>query len=80
MIRILPLFILTGCINAPVAPNLKLPELKKECPTLVMPAVPQKVLLQIEGDKILSDDGGDMILRGYVRSRSLLRPQDAPAK
>lgn len=80
MIKLAPLVMLTGCISAPVAPNLKLPEPVQECPTLVLPAVPQKVFLRIEGDKILSDDGGDMILRGYVRSRSLLRPRDAAAK
>lgn len=70
--RWLPFFlILSGCVQAPIAPNLKLPE--KECPRLNMPAIPQSAHLSIEGDKVTADDGGDMILRGYVRARSLLR-------
>lgn len=73
MIRFLPFVLLGGCVNAPVAPNLRIPEPVKECPRLTMPPVPQKVFLQIDGDKIMSDDGGDMLLRGYVRSRSLLK-------
>lgn len=64
---------LVGCVNAPVAPNLKIPEPAAACPKLNMPPVPQKVYLQIDGDKILSDDGGEMLLRGYVRARYLLR-------
>ena len=73
MIRFFPFILLGGCVNAPVAPNLRVPEPVKECPRLTMPPVPQKVFLQIDGDKIMSDDGGDMLLRGYVRSRSLLK-------
>ena len=73
MIRMIPFLLLTGCVNAPVAPNLKLPEPVKECPRLSMPPVPQKVYLQIDGDKLMYDDGGELLLRGYVRARSLLR-------
>jgi hypothetical protein len=73
MIRMLPFLFLSGCVNAPVAPNLKLPETQKACSTLAMPPVPQKVFLQIDGDKVMSDDGGDMLLRGYVRARYLLK-------
>lgn len=73
MIRLLPIMFLGGCVNAPVAPNLKLPEAAKECPRLSMPPVPQKVFLQIDGENLKADDGGDMLLRGYVRARSLLK-------
>jgi len=73
MIRLLPIFFLGGCVNAPVAPNLKLPEPARECPRLTMPPVPQKVFLQIDGENFKADDGGDMLLRGYVRARSLLK-------
>lgn len=73
MIRLLPFLLLGGCVNAPVAPNLKLPEVAKECPRLSMPPVPQKVFLQIDGENLKADDGGDMLLRGYVRARSLLK-------
>ena len=64
---------LNGCISAPIAPNLKIPEPAKECPRLIMPAIPEHVFLKIEGDKVFSDDGGDTVLRGYVRARTLLR-------
>ena len=68
------LALLNGCVSAPVAPNLKLPETPaKECPRLVMPPIPQNVFLKIDGDKVFSDGGGDTLLRGYVRARQLLQ-------
>ena len=75
MIRSIPLFLsLQGCIQAPIAPNLKLPEPPaQECPKLVMPPIPEHVYLKIAGDKVFSDGNGDMLLRGYVRARELLR-------
>lgn len=67
----LPLCLLvSGCVQAPIAPNLKLPE--QTCAKLDMPAIPQSVHLAIEGDKVTADDGGDTLLRGYVRARQLL--------
>ena len=70
---ILPLS-LVGCVQAPVAPNLKLPELPpKQCEHLFMKPVPQKVTLIIDGDKITADSGGELLLRGYVRARELLK-------
>lgn len=57
--EILPLLLLTGCVSADLKP----------CTTVSLPPVPQKVFLQIEGDKILSDAGGDLLLRGYVAAR-----------
>jgi hypothetical protein len=68
-ILILALY-LPGCVSAPV--NLPPPP-AASCPKLSMPPVPQKVSLRIDGDKLEADDGGDMLLRGYVRARSLLR-------
>jgi hypothetical protein len=75
MIRSIPFFLsLTGCVQAPIAPNLKLPEAPaKECPKLIMPPIPEHVYLKIAGDKVFSDGNGDMLLRGYVRARELLR-------
>jgi len=64
---------LNGCVSAPIAPNLKLPEPTKECPRLAMPPIPEHVFLKIEGDKVFSDDGGDTMLRGYSRARQLLQ-------
>ena len=68
--------VMAGCAPVQVAPNLKLPE-AKSCPTLVMPPVGNDCLLYIKGDKVTANDCGDTLLRGYVRARSLLRP-DAP--
>lgn len=68
-ILILALY-LPGCVSAPVS----IPPLPAQsCPKLDMPPVPQKVSLKIDGDKLEADEGGDMLLRGYVRARGLLR-------
>lgn len=64
---------LSACVSAPVAPNLTLPPIAKECPKKTIPAVPQTVHLTIEGDKVEMDEGGEIMLRNYVRARSLLR-------
>ena len=63
MIRLFPIFLLSGCISAPI----QIPQ--KDCKRVDLPPIPQKVFLQIEGDKILSDDGGSLLLRGYVAAR-----------
>lgn len=65
-ILILALY-LPGCVSAPVT----IPA--DSCPKLSMPPVPQQANLKIDGDKVEADDGGDMLLRGYVRARGLLR-------
>jgi hypothetical protein len=59
---------LPGCVNAPI----KLPE-PKSCPTLVLDPIPQKVYLDVQGDKVVSDKGGDQVLRGYVACRSMYK-------
>jgi hypothetical protein len=63
MIRLFPLFFLSGCVSAPI----QIPQ--KECKHIDLPPVPQKVYLSIEGDKVMSDKGGDLLLRGYVSAR-----------
>lgn len=63
---------LYGCVSAPVAPNLKIPE-NLGCPKLNLPPVPQDVNLQIHGDKIEADAGGERVLRSYVACRAALR-------
>ena len=81
MIRGLVSFLfLTGCVNAPVAPNLKIPDAQEtqnliggSCPQMDLQPVPQKVHLDIQGDKIVYDAGGERILRGYVACRAVLR-------
>lgn len=62
---------LTACAPVQVAPNLKLPE--RSCPKLALPAVPDDVVLDIKGDKITANTGGEIILRGYAQARTLLR-------
>lgn len=47
-----------------------------QCRKLDLPMVPPDVVLDIKGDKITANEGGEIILRGYVRCRSLYR--DAP--
>ena len=73
MIRYAFLLLLTSCVSAPVAPNLKFPEPAKECPKLVMPPIPEDVELNIKGDKVTANAGGDLLVRGYARARSLLK-------
>jgi hypothetical protein len=46
---------------------------QESCPRLIMPPVNNDVVLIIKGDKITANDGGDTILRGYVRARQLLK-------
>ena len=62
-----------GCTNK-VADISIAPPQAKTCPSLRMPPVPDDVVLDIRGDKVISNEGGDVILRGYVQARSLLRP------
>lgn len=65
--------LVAGCTNK--LADIHLPEQKAQtCPKLVLPPVPEDVVLDIRGDKIISNAGGDVILRGYVQARSLLRP------
>ena len=62
-----------GCTNK-VADISIAPSQAKPCPSLQMPPVPDDVVLDIRGDKVITNEGGDVILRGYVQARSLLRP------
>ena len=66
--------LLTGCIQAPIAPNLKLPDRSiKECPQAKLPPIPDKVTIKIDGKKVEVDEGGDRLLRNYVIARELLK-------
>lgn len=42
-----------------------------KCRTLDLPPVPEDVVLDIKGDKITANAGGEQLLRGYVACRSL---------
>ena len=54
------------------------PPAARACPKLILPPVPADVMLDISGDKVTANAGGDLLLRGYVRCRSLYR--DVPAR
>lgn len=43
-------------------------------PTLAMPPIPQDVVLDIKGDRITANAGGELLLRYYSRARQLLNP------
>ena len=45
-----------------------------EKPTLAMPPIPQDVVLDIKGDHITANEGGELLLRYYSRARQLLKP------
>ena len=47
-----------------------------QCRKILLPPVPQDVRLDIFGDKIDANAGGQQLLRGYVACRSIYR--DAP--
>ena len=61
--------VVSGCAPVQVAPNLKFPE-AKACPIPKLPPVPKDALLDISGDKITANAGGELLLRGYVQCRS----------
>jgi hypothetical protein len=73
---IVALAMLPGCTNK-VADISIAPPTVTTCPSLALPPVPADVVLDIRGDKVISNEGGDVILRGYVQARSLLRPAHA---
>ena len=69
-------FFTQGCATAKVDKLVDISVDKSpahSCPKLVMPPVPNDVVLDIRGDKVISNEGGDTILRGYVRARQLLQ-------
>ncbi len=66
------LFASYGC--SPKLADISLNAQKSQsCPRLAMPPVPEDVVLDIKGDKITANAGGEVMLRGYVRARELLR-------
>lgn len=67
-----PFLLLVGCVSAPIAPNLKLPE-QKSCPSVALPPIPEHVKLVINGDLVEADQGGEQVLRGYVQSRRIFQ-------
>jgi hypothetical protein len=44
-----------------------------QCRRLELPPVPADVVLDIKGDKITANAGGETVLRGYVACRSLYK-------
>lgn len=50
------------------------------CRKLDFPPVPDDVVLDIKGDKITANPGGETVLRGYVACRSLYRAAPGTGK
>ena len=44
-----------------------------DCPRLTLGPVPEDVVLDIRGDRMTANTGGEQVLRGYVQCRSLFR-------
>jgi hypothetical protein len=82
------LLLLAGCTPA-VQVNHEVPQLDalsqgvkrlvvenckpKPRPTLAMPAIPQDVVIDIHGDKIVVNEGGRIVLENFVKARELLK-------
>ena len=47
-----------------------------QCRKIVLPPVPEDVVLDIKGNAVTANAGGEQLLRGYVACRSIYR--DAP--
>ena len=60
---------LSGCTNK-VADISVAPPPAQTCLIPKLPPVPKDVVLDISGDKITSNRGGELLLRGYVACRS----------
>ena len=65
--------LLPGCTNK-IADISLAPPPAQTCPKLVMPPVPDDVVLDIKGSKVTANKGGEVMLIGYARARELLRP------
>ena len=62
--------LLTGCVKHEVrAPQIDeaISAITKQCPEL--PPIPQDVVIDIKGDKVTANTGGELLLRSYVRAR-----------
>lgn len=72
MVAVFVLFFAQGCANTKVDKLISL-EPPVKCRSLDLPPVPQDVVIDIKGDKITANPGGETLLRGYVACRSLSR-------
>lgn len=70
-LAVLGLVMLSAC-----TPTVKLLDLPPpvQCRTLDLPPVPDDVVLDIKGDHITANEGGELLLRYYSRARQLLKP------
>lgn len=64
----------------PIVAQIKALKPPAPCRPLDLPPVPDQVHLTIEGDFIGADAGGEQLLRGYVRCRSLYRAAAGTAR
>jgi hypothetical protein len=67
--------LMTGCVKHEVrAPQIDeaISAIKKPCPTVILPPIRQDVVIDIKGDKVTANAGGEELLRGYVQARSVM--------
>ena len=66
-----------GCTITHETPSaeraIKLAESWTACKKLDLPPIPQDVVIDIKGDKVTANQGGEQLLRGYVQCRSAYR-------
>jgi hypothetical protein len=76
-----------GCTTQ-VLPNVKIDSgaIKQQlmanhpCPGFTPRPIPQDVVIDIFGDKVQANQGGENLLRDYVRAQQCLRSQVAPSR
>lgn len=72
MVAIVVIFLAQGCAQTKVDKVISL-EPPVKCRSVNLPPVSQDVVIDIKGDKITANAGGEALLRGYVACRSLSR-------
>lgn len=68
------MLVLSGCTVTHETPSadraIKLAERWVDCPAIKLPPIPQDVVIDIKGNKVTANEGGETILKGYVACRS----------
>lgn len=67
-----------GCAHKIADISVDIPQ-AQTCPKLVMPPIPDDVVLDIKNSRVTANKGGETMLIGYARARELLRPASTAA-
>ena len=70
--------LLPGCAPKIADISVDIPQ-AQTCPKLVMPPIPDDVVLDIKNSRVTANKGGEVMLIGYARARELLRPSSTGA-